>query len=132
MFFFLSFEFEYFKFLYFSLIFANQGVSATISSQQFHRVNQYPIRAERFVVEMVPVIQSSEDTDSNPMTLTNSTVAISHPEYQSQTQNIRVFKTEPRVDSSDIPPEVVEMALDNMNRLDTVSYIMYFIIFLFS
>lgn len=89
-------------------------------------MNQFPVRAERFVVEMVPVIQSSEDIESHHMTLTNSTAAISHPEYHNQTQDIRVFKTEPRSESLDIPPEVVEMALDNMSRLDTVSYNVFF------
>lgn len=84
-------------------------------------MNQYPAQAERFVVEMVPVIQSNKVSELNPMTLADSTVAVSHLEYQSQTQDIRVFKTEPRNESLDIPPEVVEMALDNMKRLDTVS-----------
>lgn len=89
-------------------------------------MNQYPIRAERFVVEMVPVIESSEDVESNPMILANSTVAVSHPEYSNQTQDIRAVKTEPSSEPLDIPPEVVEMALDNMNRLDTVSLMHYF------
>lgn len=93
-------------------------------------MTQYPIRGEKFVVEMVPVIQSSEYPESHSMTLTNSTVTASHPEYQNQTQDIRVFKTEPRSESLEIPPEIVEMALDNMSRLDTVSY--YVILFYFS
>lgn len=77
--------------------------------------------SERYVLELVPVIQSNENSDLNQILLSTSTVTHSNQStlqvYVSSVPN----QAETSVKYTGIPPDVIELALQNLESTETVS-----------